>query len=147
MKNQNQENRSISDLIVCHSEQHLEKRSHFKLWTYLLKLPKIFPQLFFAFVGIVVMLAAFYIVNVESPTFISEDVTDYSLQQNFYLNEGEKMHAAARMKIHEVAIAMELSRVLNFIGLFLILGVLWYLHEKHGVFNKNRANFIVRKIR
>jgi len=97
------------------------------------------------------MLAAFFVLNSADPAFTDSAATDYESQKAFYSNE-EEVHASsselaiAQMKIHEAARAVELSRTLNFVGLFLILGALWYFHKEHGIFNSNRAGFIIRRI-
>ena len=144
------------DLIVCHSTKHLAKNPHLRIWTHLLNFKKIFSPLIFAFAGIIVMVAAFQIVNsahFESPAFSSQNATNYSTQRAFYSTDEEEMHAASdeftavRMKIREAAIASELSRALNFTGLFLILGGLWYLHKNHNIFSTGRTGFTIRRIR
>ena len=156
MPNKNKSNWSTADLIVTHTERHLAQNPHLKFWAHLLNFKKIFSPLLFAFAGIIVMVAAFQIVNsahFESPTFSSENATNYSTQRAFYSADEEEMHAAsdeftmARMKIHEAAMAVELSRALNFAGLFLILGGLWYLHKNHNIFSASRMGFTIRKIR
>ncbi|MCF7836598.1 hypothetical protein K9N08_00070 [Candidatus Gracilibacteria bacterium] len=156
MPNKNKFNRSTADLIVVHTERHLAQNPHLKAWAYLLNLKKIFSPLLFAFAGIIVMVAAFQIVNLahfESPAFFSEGATNYTTQKAFYSTDGDAMHSASdeftavRMKIREAAIASELSRALNFAGLFLILGGLWYLHKNHNIFSAGRMGFTIRRIR
>jgi hypothetical protein len=152
-KTKNKKVRSTADLVVGHAERHLEKNPHLNLWV---KLTSRIDTLMFAFAGIIVMLAAFHVVNsagVESPAFETLNATDYSSQQDFYSGESEETHAAAgefasaKMKVREAAIAMELARALKFIGLFLLVGAIWYLHDQHGIFDRNRAGFTIRKIR
>jgi hypothetical protein len=147
---------TTADLIVRHSTKHLAQNPHLRIRAYLENFKKIFSPLLFAFAGIIVMMAAFQIVNsahFESPAFSSENAIDYTAQKAFYSTEGEELHAAAdeftsaRMKIREAAIASELSRALNFAGLFLILGGLWYFHKKHNIFSASRMGFTIRKIR
>lgn len=153
-KTKSKKSRSTADLIVGHAEKHLARKPHLRLFQ---KLAARVDTVIFALAGVVVMLAAFHIVNyadVESPAFVAQNATDYAAQQAFYTGEErEVMHAAAgefadaRAKIREAAIAAELSRALNYVGLFLILGGLWYLHDRHDVFRINRAGFTIRKIR
>jgi hypothetical protein len=155
-KRKTQRVRTTTDMIVQHSKKHLEKNSHLKLWIHLPSLSQILSPLIFAFAGVAVMLSAFYILNsvdIESPVIIAENATNYASQQAFYSEEVEELHAVAsefdtaKFKIREAAIAVELSKEFNFIALFLVLAGIWYLHKRHGAFSKNRAGFMVRKIR
>lgn len=151
-QNKNKKVRNTADLIVCHAERHLVKHPHLRL---LVQLSHFTGTAIFTIAGVCVMLTAFYIVNSAGadPAFSAENAANYSSQQNFYSNGDGEMHAAAnefaavKVKIHEAARAAELSRALNFIGLFLILGGFWYFHKKHGIFGHNRVGFTIRKIR
>lgn len=150
---------STADLIVHHSREHLARRPHLRAWEALpdFSFSKMISPLIFAFAGLVVIAAAIQIVvssNIESPAFVAQNATDYVAQQNFYNSESsESLHAAAgefadaRTKIHEAAVAAELSRILNMIGLVLVFGALFYLHEKYDIFSANRAGFTIRRIR
>ncbi|MFH1545865.1 MAG: hypothetical protein ABIE14_00620 [Patescibacteria group bacterium] len=151
LKNKNKKIRSTADLIVRHAERHLVKRPHLRL---LAQFSRFTGTAIFVFAGVCVMLAAFYVVNSAdmNPAFTAENTTDYAAQKTFYAGE-EPLHAAsneftrAQINVREAAIAAELSRALNVIGFALIALALWYLHQKHGIFNHNRAGFVIRKIR
>ncbi len=143
--------RNTADLVVHHARKHLAVRPHLRLAMKSDFLSRFADTGMFALAGVCVMLVAFHFVNTADIAFMAENATDYTAQGAFYT--GEEMHGSAsefasiRMKIHEAALASELSRALNAIGVFLIFGVLWFLHRKHGIFNANRAGFTIRRIR
>lgn len=147
--------RNTADLIVNHSERHLARRPHLRLWTRLPDLSRLGNPVIFAMAGICVLLVAFQLVNsgAAEPGFMAENATDYAAQEAFYADNDEPLHAAAarysaaREVIHGAAIAAELSRALNVIGLALIALVLWYLQREHGIFSSARAGFHIRRIR
>ena len=146
---------STVDLVISHSRKHLVRRPHLLVREALPSSSKIMPSLIFGLAGLVVIAAAIQIVasaKVESPAFIAEHATDYVAQREFYTGESENLHAAAdfsaiRAKIHEAAIAAELSRILNVLGAILVFAGLFYLHERHDIFSGNRAGFTIRRIR
>ncbi|MCF7846359.1 MAG: hypothetical protein K9L85_03915 [Candidatus Peribacteraceae bacterium] len=147
---------STVDLVISHSRKHLIRRPHLLIRESMPSaFSKIASPLIFAFAGLVVIAAAIQIVvsaNVETPAFVAQNATDYAAQRAFYTGAStENLHASAdfidiRNKIHEAAIATELSRILNVLGAILVFGGLFYLHEKHGIFSGNRAGFRIRRI-
>ena len=147
MANKNKKH-STADLIVGHAKRHLAQRES----DFSQSADDQSGTIFFAFAGVIVMLAAFFVINSATgrSQIMSSGATDYVAQQNFY--NGTELHAAAnfadaREKVHAAAQAAELSQFINFIGLVLVLAGIWYLHREHNIFGSGRVKFRIRRIR
>ncbi|MFH0834510.1 MAG: hypothetical protein V2A63_03945 [Patescibacteria group bacterium] len=147
---------STTDLVIGHARSHLIRRPHLLIRESLPdSFAKIFSPLIFGLAGLVVIAAAIQIMHaadLNHPNFVAQSATDYAAQREFYAASPENLHAAAEAsaavaKVHAAAVATEMSRVVNVIGVILLLGGLFYLHQRHNIFRSNRAGFRIRKIR